>query len=130
MPSQTVRRVAIAVMSASILPIVLAFGLWLTSAGQPFDSARWKSNVEDRDEMLGDLCRTRLEANLTTNDLQELLGAPDRDLSPTEVSGSQSQDAHFLYYQLSRRNQRFDSHFFVVVLDVNHKYRRFFIINN
>lgn len=105
MPNQTVRRVAVAAVSASIMAIVLACGLRLTSSGQPFDSARWKSSVEGRDEMLTDLRRSRLRSDSTANDLHELLGPPDRDLPQTEVSGSQRHDGRFLYYRLSRWNQ-------------------------
>lgn len=130
MPRQTFRLVAFAVLSATIVSIVLAFGPWRTSGGQAFDSARWKSNVEDRDAMLGDLCRDRLQSNLTAKDVRDLLGAPDQDLPRTEVSEPGHQDAHFLYYHLSRQNQSFDSHAFVVVLDVNRKYLRCFVVDN
>lgn len=130
MPSKTVDRIAVGAVAALIVAAVLACWLLVYQGGERFDSARWKSDVECRDDMLHDLRSNRLRYDLTSDDLIDLLGPPDRDLQHTEVSSHKQHDFRLLYYRLSSKNQSFDSHYFVVVLDVNMRYLRSFVVNS
>ncbi len=130
MPNTTVDKITVGTVAVLILAAAVACWPVQHRGGGRFDSVRWKSAVDCRDNMLLHLRSHRLRTDLTLDELLELLGPPDRDLPHTEVSSHNQQDFRFLYYQLGKQTQSFDSCYFIVVLDINGKYLRSFVVND
>ncbi len=109
-----------------VLACCVALALWCGaysghSANRPaFQSDIWKQDVvgEKRRLMVPDL-RMRLRSNMTSDEIVQLLGQPDRIEPPAGVFGARPGDGAYWYYNLALGQSDLDAAYFVIVLDSN-----------
>lgn len=83
--SPRAKRVTAAITVAILTLLLFAILMLRRSSSDTFNSERWKSSVEARRTMLYDL-RRPLRPGLTRREIEELLGAPDRQYQAHEYA--------------------------------------------
>ena len=95
----------------------------------PFDKTRWETDVDARVGMITDLCRNHLHKGMPKEDIEKMLGTPDRILSPSDFSAEYAELAGFsemwmyrLLIEYKRCYACFDTHEFRIHLDEKGNY--------